>query len=238
MSDANEVFIRLYEDLVKEVNNVAEEPSSHSFLIERAADRNGLIQKEERRLKYIRDVRHVLQHPRHRSLGSAVVISDTFLEETAELLEYIRKPPTAGDVGVPLKEVRTASLSDCLGDLADTMKSQRFSHLPILDDRYVVIGVFNEAAIFDHLWTESETIIGRGMLVSEVLEHCRLGANHTETFRFVSPRISVDDLVDMFLALQSPTARIGAVFVTASGKDTEPLQRLITPWDVLASSSG
>jgi hypothetical protein len=31
---------------------------------------------------------------------------------------------------------------------------------------------------------------------------------------------------------------VGAAFVTASGKKTEPLQRLITPWDVLAISAG
>jgi hypothetical protein len=56
------------------------------------------------------------------------------------------------------------------------------------------------------------------MLVYEILPHCRLDADHTETFRFVGPRVPLEDLVDMFLALDSPTTRVGALFVTASGK--------------------
>jgi len=39
---------------------------------------------------------------------------------------------------------------------------------------------------------------------------------------------------ERFIAIETPTTRVGAVFVTASGKRTEPLQRMITPWDVLA----
>lgn len=140
-------------------------------------------------------------------------------------------------LGVPRKRIKTAQLSDRLGDLADDMKSGGFSHVPILDTDDVLVGVFNEAAVFDYLWSENEKIVGRSMLVQEILPHCRLDANHTETFRFVSPRVPLEDLVDMFLALQSPTTRVGAVFVTASGKSTEKLQRLITPWDVLGGGA-
>lgn len=238
MGETTERFIRLYEDLVDEVNRRSGSISSHSFEIERASSRDGAVRKHERLLKYIRDVRHALQHPKHRSPGHAVVISGSFLEEIESILTHLRNPPVAGSVGVPRKQIRIASLNDRLGDLADEMKRGGFSHVPILDERGVVIGVFNEAAVFDHLWAENETIIGREMVVSDIFRHCRLDANHTETFRFVSPRVPIDDLADMFLAIESPTTRVGAAFVTASGKTTEPLQRLVTPWDILVTSAG
>ena len=127
-------------------------------------------------------------------------------------------------------------MADRLGDLADEMKRSGFSHVPIVDECDVVIGVFNEAAVFDYLWSDTETIVGRRMQISDLLPNCRIDADHTEIFRFVKPATPVDDLVDMFLALDSPTTRVGAAFVTASGKKSDPLQRLITPWDVLAIS--
>ena len=237
MSNTAQKFIRLYEKLVEEVNRRAGSPSSHSFEIERASSRDGGVRKQERLLKYIRDVRHALQHPKHQSPGHAVVISAPFLEEIESLLGYLRNPPTARSVGVARKKIRTASLSDQLGDLADEMKQHGFSHVPILNEREAVIGVFNEASVFDHLWSDSETIIGRSMLVSDILRHCRLDANHTESFRFVTPRTPLDDLTEMFLGAESATSRVGAAFVTASGKPTEPLQFLITPWDVLATAT-
>ena len=187
-------------------------------------------------LIYIRDVRNALQHPKHRSDGHAVQVSEAFLDEVQTLLSHLKKPPTASSVGVPRKKIKTANLTDGLGNLADEMKQDGFSHVPILDERDAVIGVFNEAAVFDCLWAETETIIGRQMQISEILRHCRLNAGHTENFRFVKPSTPIDDLAEMFLALESPTTRVGAAFVTASGKKTEPLLGLITPWDLLASS--
>lgn len=237
MSSTTERFIRLYEDLVAEVNLRAGAGTSHSFEIERAASRDGAVRKEQNLLKYIRDVRHALQHPKHRSEGHALLISELFLEELASLLNHLRNPVRAGSLGVPRKQMKTAQRSDRLGELADEMKAGGFSHLPIVDEGDVVLGVFNEAAVFDYLWSESEKIVGRNMLVQEVLPHCRLDANHTETFRFVGPRVPLEDLIDIFLALESPTTRVGAVFVTVSGKSTEKLQRLITPWDVLGGGT-
>lgn len=237
MSAANEKFIRLYEALVTDVNRRAKRQTSHAFEIEDAAGRDGAVRKHESLLRYIRDVRHALQHPRHRSAGDAIVISDAFLIEIERLLNHLQNPPTASKVGVALKQIKTASPEERLGDLADAMKRNGYTHLPILNEQNAVIGVFNEAAVFDYLWTDSETIIARTTPLSEILHHCRLDADHTETFRFVSPRETLDDLADLFSAPQSPTTRIGAVFVTASGKATEPLQRLITPWDVFTLSS-
>jgi len=220
-----------------EVNRRAGTPSSLAFEIERASDRDGLVRKNRQLLVYMRDVRNALQHPRHRSAGGAIEVSRSFLRETKEVLQHLENPPKASDVGVPRKAILTAKVDDSLGDLADQMKRNGFSHIPIVDERDAVIGVFNEAAVFDHLWANDETIIGRDMRVADIFTHCRLDAVHTETFAFVRPRTLLEDLVSMFLALESATSRVGAAFVTASGKNFEPLQRLITPWDVLAGSA-
>ena len=237
MRDPTEGFIRTFEDIVTEVNRRAGVPSSYRFEIERAVGRDGIVRRNRELLIYMRDVRNALQHPKHRSEGHAVKVSDAFLDEAQTLLTRLRRPPIASSVAVPRKNIKTASLTDRLGHLADEMKKAGFSHLPILDEREAVIGVFNEAAVFDHLWAETETIVGRQMQISDILPHCRLDAGHTETFGFVKPSAPLDDLVEMFLALASPTSRVGAAFVTASGKKTEPLLGMLTPWDVLANSA-
>ena len=197
MSETNDRFLRLYEELKAEVNKRAGDSSSHSFQVANAARRDGAVSREKWRLEYIKDIRNALSHPKHKSQGHAVLISDTFLEEVETLLNHLRKPPTANTVGVPRKEIRTANLDEKLGDLAAEMKQGAFSHVPILDERDVVIGVFNEAAVFDHLWAETETIVSREMPVSDVLSHCRLDADHTETFKFLNPRTPLDDLVEV-----------------------------------------
>jgi len=235
MSTTTEDYIRTFEAIRAQVNQRAGEPNSHAFEIERAAGRDPAVDKNRRLLRYIRDVRNALQHPQHGARGHAVLITDAFLSEAQALLRHLQNPPTVRTVGVARRDIRTAGLGDRLGELADVMKRDGFSHLPILDEHDAVIGVFNEAAVFYHLWAEPARIIERDMRVEDVLPHCRLDAGHTETFQFVRPGTLLDDLVGMFVAPISRTTRLGAAFVTASGKDTEPLQRMITPWDVLAN---
>jgi CBS domain-containing protein len=237
MSNSTEAFIRTFEDMVREVNKRAGLPSSHALEIDRASERDGAVRKNRALLMYIRDVRNALQHPQHRSDGHALQVSEAFLVEVRGLLNALKNPPTANSVGVARKQIKTAHLTDRLGDLAAQMKRGGFSHLPILDERGAVIGVFNEAALFDYLWAETETIVGRQMRISDIVAHCRLDAGHTEGFIFLAPRTPLDEVVERFAAVASPTNRIGAAFVTASGKRTEPLQRMITPWDVLAISA-
>jgi len=235
--ETTENFVRTFEELKSEVNRRADQRSSKNFEIEKAADRDGIVRRNRQLLRYIRDVRNALQHPRHRSVGHAVHVSAAFLSEVQGLLGDLKNPPVANSVGVPLRRIRTAGLDERLGNLADEMKERGFSHLPILNAEYAVIGVFNEAAVFDHLLAEDETIITRDMQISDIFEHCGLDAEHTETFTFVRPLTPLDDLVKIFSAVESPRTRVGAAFVTVSGKKHEPLQRLITPWDVLANGS-
>ena len=237
MSNPTAGFIRAFEEIVFEVNRRAGTPSSRAFEIAKAARRDGVVRNNRPLLIYLRDVRNALQHPKHRSEGHAIQVSEAFLDEVQGLLIRLKKPPTANSIGVPRRKIKIAGLTDQLGDLADEMKQNGFSHVPILDERDAVIGVFNEAAVFDHLWADTEMIVGRQMQISDILPHCRLDADHTENFRFVKPGTPIDDLVEMFVAVESPTTRLGAAFVTASGNSTEPLQRLITAWDVLAGTS-
>jgi CBS domain-containing protein len=234
MIATNEAFIRTFEEIVTEVNRRAGAVTSRAFEIERAAERDPTVRQNRDLLIYIRDVRNTLQHPRHGLLDPAVAVNDGFLLKVQGLLERLRNPVRASSIGVARSEITLAKPDDTLGSLADVMKRNGFSHLPILDDGGTVIGIFNEAAVFDFLWSDQETIIAKEMQLRDILRHCMLDEERTETFGFAKPGTQRDELVGMFRALRSPRTRLGAVFVTASGKRTEPLQRMITAWDVLA----
>lgn len=234
MSTTNEDFIVTFEQLSTEVNRRAGKLDSRQFALEEACEREPGLARYRSLLRYIREVRNALQHPQHRAAGPAFEVSEAFLLEAKDLLRRLQNPPTAMKLGVRRAQIRTAALNERLGDLAAEMKQRGFSHLPILDGGDAVVGVFNEAAVFEHLWADTETVIGQQMELAEILDHCRLDAGHTESFDFVPPTMPVEKVVQRFIALDTPATRVGAVFVTASGKRTEPLQRMITPWDVLA----
>ena len=166
--------------------------------------------------------------------AAAVLVSKPFLQRVRNLVEALRNPPTASRLSVPRSTLYTVKLTDKIGDVADVMRSESWSHIPILDEKDVVIGVFNEAAIFDYFWTDDVIDARRDMPIKDIECHCSLDANHTETFEFVKPSMREDEIITTFTKVRGDLTRVGAIFVTPSGKPIESITGMITPWDVLA----
>jgi predicted transcriptional regulator len=117
------------------------------------------------------------------------------------------------------------------------MRAKRYTHVPILDEANGVIGVFNESAIFDYL--VSKTIIEwtDTIVVAEIMDHCRLDAGHTESFHFIRPCTTEDEMVNALVNVEGEFTRVWALFVTPSGSPNEPLRRMITIWDVMSGGN-
>ena len=233
MTDINFSFTQAYEDLKSEVNQRAG-LESNSLELEKALQSDSSLHRHARMLRHVRDIRNLLQHPNHDAKAAAVLVSKPFLQRVRNLVEALRNPPTASSMSVPRSKLYTVKLTDKIGDVAEVMQSRKWSHVPILDEKDVVIGVFNEAAIFDYFWTDDVIDARRDMPIKDIERHCSLDARHTETFEFVRPSMREDEIIAVFTKIGGDLTRVGAVFVTPSGKPTEPITGMITPWDVLA----
>jgi CBS domain-containing protein len=235
MTDSNAAFIQAYEALKEEINRRAGSDGGARLELEDAIDRDQSVAKHARLIRYIRDIRNALAHPHHRSRVPAVRITAEFLAETTRLLEALQNPPRAHSLCVPRRKLCVADRDQSIAAIADVMRAKRFSHIPILDRKDVLIGVFNEAAIYDYFFSRGAKEQAGALTIEDILAHCRLDAGHTETFGFVHPNATEDAIVARLTAVAGPSTRTGALFVTASGKASDPITGMLTPWDVLAA---
>ena len=124
-------------------------------------------------------------------------------------------------------------------DLIKRMRDGKFSHIPILNIDCCVEGVFNESAILDYLVANDMTsLIEPNHTLETIRAHCAIGADHVETFGFITPSASEDAVAEIFLTVTGEFTRVGAVFVTPGAAPKQPIQRMITAWDVLSQSKG
>jgi CBS domain-containing protein len=237
MTDNNAAFIQAYEVLKDEINRRAGRDGSARLEIEDAIDRDQRVAKRARLIRSIMSIRNILQHPHHTSRGPAFQITREFLAETTDLVQDLQNPPRASSMCIPRGKLCVADRGQTVASIADVMRAKRFSHIPILDRKDVLIGVFNEAAIFDYFFSNGGKEKASALTIEDILAHCRLDAEHTETFGFVGPNATEDAIIARLTAIAGPSTRIGALFVTASGKPSEPITGMLTPWDVLATRS-
>lgn len=232
MTERNAEFIQAFEALKHEINRRAGRRSS-SLELDLAADRDHRVARHERLIRHVRDVRNLLQHPQSKS--AAVHVTPEFLAETKALVTALQNPPRAQSLCIPRGKLYVADCDQTVVSAADVMRAKKFSHVPILNERDVLVGVFNEAAIFDYFFSNRTDGKPQELTIRTILVHCRLDAGHTESFGFVAPSTTEDAIVAKLTTVAGPSTRIGALFVTASGKASEPITGMITPWDVLAT---
>lgn len=56
----------------------------------------------------------------------------------------------------------------------------------------------------------------------------------SESFRFVPRNITLAKVAEMFTDVMRKADRIGMVFITQNGRDTEKILSIITAWDIAA----
>lgn len=232
MADHNEDLRQVFEALKTEVNRIAGE-ESRSMLLSEARDQSGLVRSRYHELDYIREVRNKLSHPKISNGFPAFHVTAEFMLSAKEHLSALQNPKTSGRMGVAVRDLYVAEPSTPVEEIANEMKVKKYTHVPIVDKAGVVVGVFNEAAVFDYLITDKIIELNRATTIESLMDHCKLGRDHTETFVFRDPRESEDSVIETFSKVADWATRIGAIFVTASGKPHEPLHRMITAWDVL-----
>lgn len=235
MADPNEEFRQIFEEIKRTVNRIADLEDSHEIELDAAIACSRRVQARRTELRYIRTVRNALSHPQQNSREPTFVISEGFLQSCRGVLKGISLAVRASDLGVNRTDLYTAEWTTPIHSLIATMREQKFSHIPILDAEGILLGVFNESAILDYLVASGmASLIEPDQTLTDILEHCRLGADHTETFRFVDHKATEDEVADIFLTVEGPFTRVGAVFVTPGASPHQPIQRMITAWDALS----
>ena len=232
----NDQFIRLFEAIKDLVNTIAG-VKSYELELDAACGRSRRVKERRSEIRHVRDVRNVIAHPQAKSSAPAVVVSPDLIARTQRLLDTLTTVRTANTAGVPRAQLFTATTGTRLITVADTMRAKRYTHVPILDEANRVIGVFNESAIFDYLVRETIIELTDTMVVAEVMDHCRLNAGHTESFQFIRPGTTEDEMLDALVKVEGEFTRVGALFVTPSGSPNEPLHRMITIWDVMSGGT-
>jgi hypothetical protein len=195
-----------------------------------------LYPKYEDDLEYCIDVRNILQHREtFNDYYYAVEPCDQMVKFIDKIYNEIYNRKTCYDICIPFKNIKCAKLTDDRAEFQKTlsiMKEKVYTHIPIIDDKKHVIGVFDENCIFNY-FSENE-IVGKDEVTFKTLErYIVLNRGKAEKFIFFGKDRFVDELEPEFQKQLDDGSRLEVVFLTEGGKDNQPLYGMITAWDIL-----
>ena len=186
------------------------------------------------RLSYCRQVRALLNHERKFEKEFLVTPSDPMIDLLCQLVDRINKIPMCKDHCIPVKSVYTCSFDDYVVPAMNAMKEHNYTHVPLLDNG-VVLGVFSENTLFSYVLDNEIVSVDRETRFQDLSTYLPINKHQTEVFRFLPWNAQTFSAKKLFEDALKRFERIGMVFLTQNGKETEKLMGIITPWDILGN---
>ena len=169
-------------------------------------------------------------------VGIAKSIRYSNSEVIESALGFANETLTVQSYWVPIDKVTKGRLSDSITVIAKKMLKKRHSHVPILDEKGVVVGVFSESTMLEA--SMSGVCCSRNARMRDIKD-CLLIDNHKfDVFKFVSKETTIARLRKMHQEATKQDKRIGLVLVTANGDSDQPLLGILNIWDLPADDSG
>ncbi len=180
------------------------------------------------------ELRNLLAH--NPKIGGSYVAepSQKTLDFLDFLLNKVQNRPRCKDISVKYKDIYRQTMQGSVQKAMTVMKNHRFSHVPIVENQRLV-GVFDKNSIFSYLTNKGVECINNlnALTFADIEQYVSLKHRTDLDFVFARSNMYVDELEDIFERALENGKRISLVFLTATGSKNEPLQGIVTPWDII-----
>lgn len=229
-----EQFLEHYAAIERYMRRVYGSPGQYDTflqLITKAEKQHSIIKYYASDLREYGELRNAIIHNRAPDSNAIIAEPHSFVvERMAHIRAMIEHPTKIKDVMTsPVFRVTT---TDLLYSTAQTMLNNIYTHVPVYEEGSFV-GVLSESAILrwvGHRVANNKQLVA-SRTIAEVKDWLDISGNTYNDYEFVPRTSIVLDVKKRFeLALQEGR-RLGAVFVTKTGKTTEPIEGIVTAWD-------
>lgn len=201
-------------------------------LITKAEIHHSVIAYYANDLREYGELRNAIVHKYAPQENSIIAEPHSFVvERMAHIRKMIEDPLKIKDVMV--KSIKIANVEDSIYDVAINMYKNIYTHVPVYEEGKF-IGVLSESSLLR--WTGYQA--KRGVALNTTNKILRMkkfldvAGNKFNDFEFVPNNTLILDVRDKFEKALYEGRRLGVVFATKTGKNSEYIEGLLTAWDL------
>lgn len=230
-------FLELYNDIDQLLQDKYRDYDRNRSMIMRyceelQASSNAKIYERGRILNSLRQFRNALIHDYDMNRDGLFAITDKAIAFLKEELINLRNPRRAIDIGTKYETLLYGTLDTLIYPLLYKMLMKGFMQMPIVDSKGVLIGVFSPNTLLRYA-SEHQNEIKNDSKISQVKEYIYIEKHISEYYEFIKRDEILPNIVNMFDTYTKRGKKLVMIFVTQNGRSDEPIQAIITPYDVV-----
>ena len=149
----------------------------------------------------------------------------------SETIEHLEHPVRASDAARAREFLYTVGLDSPVQPTLWQMRKRGFSHVPVMEGSRL-IAVFSVGTVFSAACRGAIPPMDEAR-IRDFMPDIELERHENERYVFVAADEPLTQVKELFQRPKQSRRKVAAVFVTAGGDAAEPLEGMITPWDVL-----
>ena len=228
-------FLSIYNELDSHLRKSLnmEENVSHSFLIQKMAEKDRVVNKYYYDLKTFAKLRNAIVHnPDCRIANPIAEPHEYIVKRYEEIKNKVKNPPIAlNTIAIKAQDIYNTTMKSNALYVMQEMNKNSYTHVPVVD-KGALIGVFSENTVFSYLVKNQLFALDNDILIEEFAEFIPINSHGSEYFEFVSKNTLVMDIGEIFQKGLKDNKRISIVFINETGNIKEKILGLITPWDL------
>lgn len=181
-------------------------------------------------LKTASDLRNILSHE-----NNVCSPSEEFLSKFLHVSQAIISPLNCYQLAS--KDITSVHDCDEVMKVIRIMDEKKLTHIPIIDEKGLVKGIFSRSTFFDFAMIHESVSIDDSYQVSDFSSVTGLDSHSNESFFFVSRYTNVLKAFSMIRKNKAHDKGVGLLLVTEHGKANEKLLGIITATDLAKVSS-
>jgi predicted transcriptional regulator len=206
--------------------------TDHAFLITELSPKNRVIARHQQEMRAVAQIRNSIVH------SSFAHLSGPILEPNPDVIKRYRNirdallhPANALSIAIPAQNIYTATQQTNIIELLRSMNEHIYTHVPIMDGDEL-IGILSENTLLSYIAEAGEVVITKDMTVADFKDHIPLTSHASEVFVFLPRDVSLSQIFEIFNKAIHKHERIGMVFITEHGKESEKPLGILTAWDL------
>lgn len=201
-------------------------------LVTKAEAQHAIIRYYADDLREYGELRNAIVHKR--APDDSAIIAEPHkivVERMAHIQSMIEHPIRVTDVMT--QPVFIATTKNLVYPTAQAMHQNIYTHVPVYDGK-VFKGVLSESAILRWIGQKvrDDQQLHTEHAIGELTKYLDQSGNKFNDYEFMPKTMNVLDAKRRFEISLDQGRRLGAIFITNSGKNTEKIQGIITAWDL------
>jgi predicted transcriptional regulator len=223
----NEKFFETYKRLEKLVG--ASDGDSFYKKYSELAKNDRVLRDLKEKVLYLKDIRNF--HAHNFKTDEFFSVNESSIKLLEKIIYHINNPITAYNISS--KPVDGRNLSDNVLKTVQMMKKNKFSFIPIFNDK-IFFGVFSSEVLFNYFNENGITLLDDKITFHDLKNYLPINKHVNEKFLFKSRNYTLNKIEAEFIESYKTDKVLSAIFVTENGKEKESIIGVITAWDVLS----